>query len=145
MKVAFVSGNRELLPDAAIPIGILSVAASVPERPETTFLDWDWRSRGKAFELPLFEKEPFLKELKVAERLKEFAAGFDKSLPQLALAWVLGNPAVSVALVGMRNERELEENIAAIDWRLSDTDRVEIDKIFSEEGVPTHVETPQAV
>ena len=39
MKVAFVSGNRELLPDAAIPIGILSVIASVPERHETTFLD----------------------------------------------------------------------------------------------------------
>ena len=112
---------------------------------ETTFLDWDWRSRGKAFELPLFEKEPFLKELKVATRLKEFAAGYDKSLPQLALAWVLGNPAVSVALVGMRNERELEENIAAIDWRLSDDDRAEIDKIFTDEGVPTHVNTPQAV
>ena len=24
MKIAFISGNRELLPDAAIPIGILS-------------------------------------------------------------------------------------------------------------------------
>lgn len=39
MKVAFVSGNRELLPDAAIPIGILSVVANVPQRHETTFVD----------------------------------------------------------------------------------------------------------
>lgn len=39
MKIAFVSGNRELLPDAAIPLGILSVLANVPERHETAFLD----------------------------------------------------------------------------------------------------------
>ena len=58
---------------------------------------------------------------------------------------MLGNPAVSVALVGMRNERELTENIAAIDWRLSDDDRAAIDTIFEEEGVPTYVDTPQAV
>ena len=39
MRVAFVSGNRELLPDAAIPIGILSVVANLPKRHEVTFVD----------------------------------------------------------------------------------------------------------
>ena len=39
MRVAFVSGNRETLPDAAIPLGILSVMASVPERHERTLVD----------------------------------------------------------------------------------------------------------
>jgi radical SAM superfamily enzyme YgiQ (UPF0313 family) len=39
MRVAFVSGNRELLPDAAIPIGILSVIANLPERHETILID----------------------------------------------------------------------------------------------------------
>jgi aryl-alcohol dehydrogenase-like predicted oxidoreductase len=112
---------------------------------ETTFVDWDWRSSGRAFGLPLFEREPFLRELQVAERLKGLAARHGKSLPQLAIAWVLGNPAVSVALVGMRNSRELAENIAAVDWRLSDDDRAEIDRIFAEEDVPTHIDTPQAV
>jgi aryl-alcohol dehydrogenase-like predicted oxidoreductase len=113
--------------------------------PDTTFVDWDWRSGGKAFGLPLFEQEHFLKELKVGERLAEFARGYDKSLPQLALAWVLGNPAVSVALVGMRNEQELAENVAAADWRLTDDDRVAIDKIFQEENVPTYVDAAQAI
>ena len=32
MKVAFVSGNREMLPDPVIPLGLLCVAASIPER-----------------------------------------------------------------------------------------------------------------
>ncbi len=112
---------------------------------DTTFVDWDWRSSGKAFGLPLFEKEEFAKELKVANRLKALANRHGKSLPQLAIAWVLGHADVSVALVGMRNERELVENVAAVDWRLSAGDRAEIDAIFVEEGVPTHVGAEQAV
>ncbi len=112
-------------------------------KPDTEFVDWDWRSGGYAFGLPLFERENYLKELRVVERLKALAAGYDKSVAQLALAWVLGNPAVTTALVGMRNEFELRENVAAADWRLSDADRQEIDRIFAEEGVDSHVNTPQ--
>ncbi len=112
--------------------------------PETTFLEWDWRSGGDAFGLPLFERDNFLKELRVVERLREFAAGYGKSVAQLAIAWVLGNPAVTVGLVGMRNERELLENVAAADWRLTAADRAEIDGIFAEEGVPTYVDAEQA-
>ena len=112
---------------------------------ETSFVDWDWRSSGKAFGLPLFEEESFAKELRVGERLKTLTAEHDKSLPQLAIAWVLDNPAVSVALVGMRNEHELRENVAAADWRLTDEIRGEIDRVFEEEGVPTYRDAPQAI
>ena len=52
---------------------------------------------------------------------------------------------VTVVLVGMRNERELQENTAAADWKLSAADRAEIDRIFVEEGVPTYVDAKQAV
>ena len=112
--------------------------------PETTFLDWDWRSKGSGFGLPLFERENFLKELRVVERLKELAGGYGKSVPQLAIAWLLGHPAVTVGLVGVRNENELKENVAAADWRLTDADRAEIDRIFAEEEVPTYVDAEQA-
>ena len=123
----------------SLAFGLLTGALT----PETEFADNDWRGRGMAFGLPLFERENFLKELRVTERLKELAAGYDKSVAQLALAWVLSNSAVTVGLVGMRNERELEENIAAVDWRLTDAARAEIDRIFAEEGVPTHAESRQ--
>ncbi|MBN1399905.1 MAG: aldo/keto reductase [Anaerolineae bacterium] len=113
--------------------------------PDTTFVDWDWRSRGLAFELPLFRKENFLKELRVVARLQELAARYDKSVAQLAIAWVLSHPAVTVALVGMRNVKELEENVAAVDWKLSAEDKAEIDGIFAEEGVPTYREHRQAL
>ena len=54
----------------------------------TAFLDWDWRSRGRAFGLPLFRREPFLKELRVVDRLKRIAARHGRSVAQLAIAWV---------------------------------------------------------
>ncbi|MBN1686763.1 MAG: aldo/keto reductase, partial [Spirochaetales bacterium] len=92
---------------------------------------------------PLFEKESFEKELKTGKRLAEIAARHGKSLAQLAIAWVLSNPAVSVALVGMRNNRELKENVAAADWRLNRADKAEIDRVFEEESVPTYVDEPQ--
>jgi aryl-alcohol dehydrogenase-like predicted oxidoreductase len=133
--------NTGFMAYGSLGFGLLSGAFT----PETSFVDWDWRSRGKAFGLPLFEGEHFQRELRVAERLKQLAAGHGKTLPQLALAWVLGNPAVSVALVGMRNEKELQENVAAADWRLDDGIRAQIDAIFADEGVPTYIDVEQAV
>jgi len=136
-----LESNTGFMAYGSLGFGLLSGAFTS----ETTFVDWDWRSSGKAFGLPLFTDEHFTKELNVGERLKGIAARYEKSLPQLAIAWVLDNPAVSVALVGMRNERELQENVAAADWRLTDEIRDEIDKIFEEENVPTYVGTEQAI
>jgi aryl-alcohol dehydrogenase-like predicted oxidoreductase len=113
--------------------------------PETTFAAGDWRSQGTYFGLPLFEREVFLKELRVVERLKALAADYGKSVAQLGIAWVLSNPAVTVGLVGVRNPRELAENVAATEWRLTDADRAAIDEIFVSEGVPTYIDTPQAI
>ena len=39
MKVAFVSANRERLPDAVTPLGLLTVMASVPERHDRILVD----------------------------------------------------------------------------------------------------------
>ena len=112
---------------------------------ETSFGKGDWRSGGNAFGLPLFQEEEFAKELRVVERLKAIAKRHDNSVAQMAIAWTLGNPAVSVGLVGVRNEWELKENVAAADWKLSADVREEIDAIFAEESVPTHVNTDQAI
>ena len=121
--------------------GLLSGAFT----PETAFGEGDWRSRGVAFGLPLFQPEEFALELRVVERLKAIAADHGKSVAQLAIAWTTGHQAVSVGLVGVRNEWELKENVAAADWKLDAETRTRIDAAFEEEGVPTHVDSPQAV
>ncbi|MXY87184.1 MAG: aldo/keto reductase [Chloroflexi bacterium] len=113
--------------------------------PDTTFEEGDWRRSGNAFNLPLFQEEHFRKEVEVTNRLVELADGYNKTVAQLALAWVLDHPAVSCALVGMRNERELEENVAATDWKLNEEIRTGINEIFEEVGVPTYQNAPQAI
>jgi radical SAM superfamily enzyme YgiQ (UPF0313 family) len=66
MRVAFVSGNRELLPDAAIPIGILSVIANLPKRHEAILVDL------------CFEDAP-------AEALAESLGGFEPDVVALGM------------------------------------------------------------
>ena len=122
----------------SLAFGLLSGAFSA----ETRFVEWDWRSRGEAFGLPLFEREHFLKALRVVDALKRLAADYGRSVAQLAIAWLLGQPGVTVALVGMRNERELKENVAAADWRLTAEDLLEIERIFAEADMPTYIGEP---
>ena len=50
--------------------------------------------------------------------------------------WIM-NPAVSTALVGCRNIAEVEDNVGAIGWSISDSDLTEIDAIFERHGVTT--------
>jgi aryl-alcohol dehydrogenase-like predicted oxidoreductase len=78
----------------------------------------DWRSKGTAFGQALFKGDNFKKNLAVVENLREVAKSLRKTLPQLAINWVLKNQGVSVALTGCRNTREIEENIGAVGWTI---------------------------
>ena len=124
----------------SLAYGLLSGAMTA----DSTFKDWDWRYAGKAFGLPIFQKDELARELRVVARLKQMAADHGKTVAQLAIAWVLGHPALTVALVGMRTPREVEDNTAALDWTLSAVLRAEIDRIFADEGVTTYTDAPQA-
>ena len=136
-----IYNNIGFMAYGTLGFGLLSGAFT----PETKFGEGDWRSSGMAFRLPLFQPEEFSKELRVVEKLKEISARHDKSVAQMAIAWTLGHLAVSVGLVGVRNEWELKENIAAVEWELDAETREEIDSVFSDENVPTHVKTDQAI
>ena len=97
----------------------------------------DWRSRGDAFNLPLFTEENFPRNLAVVEELKTLAAERGMAIYELALAWVLRNPVVSVALVGARTPFEVEANMHALERTLSDDDMEIIEGVFAKHGVDT--------
>ncbi len=97
----------------------------------------DWRSRGGAFNMPLFSEENFPRNLAVVEELKTLAAERGMAMYELALAWVLSNPVVSVALVGARTPAEVEANMHAPELTLSADDRQIIDAVFAKYGVDT--------
>lgn len=103
----------------------------------TTFGETDWRSRGGLWNMPLFSPENFPRNLKVVAELKEIAQAHGKALYHLALAWVLSNPVISVALVGMRRPEEVETNIGALGWSLTEADKAEIDAVFEAHRVDT--------
>ncbi len=125
----------------SLAFGLLTAAF----KPDHEFDESDWRGNGVAFNLPLFERERFKQEVEIANRLAELADGYGKTCAQLGIAWVLDHPGVSCALVGMRNERELEENVAATDWKLTEEIRSGVNQIFDDVGVPTYQNLEQVV
>ncbi len=113
---------------------------------EKAFEKNDWRSRrGQLGNINLFQHlfgpEYFLKNLRAVEDLKGIAKRYNKSLPQLALCWTLSNPVISTALVGCRNPAEVDDNIGALGWSISDADMKEIDAIFAKHGAVTMPDT----
>ncbi|MBX4930427.1 aldo/keto reductase [Rhizobium bangladeshense] len=42
-----------------------------------------------------------------------------KTVPQIAINWLLGRPTVSSVIIGARNEDQLRQNLAATGWSLS--------------------------
>src|SRR6202050_1086149 len=80
---------------------------------------------------------PFDKEMgyRVVEVLKEVAGRHDVSPARAAVSWVLGRRAVSRGIVAARKAEQLEDNIRAIDLRLSEED-VRLLDAASDPGIP---------
>ncbi|ABC91574.1 probable oxidoreductase protein [Rhizobium etli CFN 42] len=55
----------------------------------------------------------------IVEVLDSIAAETGKTVPQIAINWLLGRPTVSSVIMGARNEDQLRQNLAAADWSLS--------------------------
>jgi len=59
----------------------------------------------------------------VVDVLVELAEETGRTVPQLALNWLLGRPTVASVLVGARTEEQLRDNLGAVGWSL-DADQV---------------------
>jgi len=55
----------------------------------------------------------------VVDALDEVAAETGKTVPQVALNWLLQRPTVSSVIVGARNEEQLKQNLGAVGWNLA--------------------------
>ncbi|MGC9347166.1 MAG: aldo/keto reductase [Anaerolineae bacterium] len=106
--------------------GLLTGRYSPGERP--TFAPGDIRNLD-----PLFQRERFASGLRVAGELREIGERHGKTPVQVAIAWVLAQPQVLVALTGPSSVAHLEENLAAGDWPLPEAARVELDDFLAQE------------
>lgn len=56
---------------------------------------------------------------RVLDAIDEVAAETGKTVPQIALNWLLQRPTVSTVLIGARNEEQLRQNLGAVGWNLT--------------------------
>lgn len=82
----------------------------------------DWRRE----EDPHFQEPQFSANLQLVGKLRPIAERNSKTLPQLAIAWVLRRPEVTAAIVGARKPSQIEQTVPAGDWVLSEEDKAEL-------------------
>jgi aryl-alcohol dehydrogenase-like predicted oxidoreductase len=71
----------------------------------------------------------------VVDALDKAAAETGKTVPQVALNWLLQRPTVSSVIVGARNEEQLRQNLGAAGWNLSAEQVAELDKATALEPI----------
>ena len=81
----------------------------------------DWRSKNAQFQEPKLTAN-----LEIVERLRTVGARHGRSPGETAIAWALNHPAVTGAIVGARNPKQVEGIIGALDFRLTPAEIVEV-------------------
>jgi len=56
---------------------------------------------------------------RVVDALEAVAAETGRTVPQIAINWLLERPSVATVIIGARNEDQLRQNLGAIGWRLT--------------------------
>lgn len=56
---------------------------------------------------------------RIVDTLDSIAKESARTIPQVALNWLLQRPTVSSVIIGARDEKQLAENIGAVDWKLT--------------------------
>jgi aryl-alcohol dehydrogenase-like predicted oxidoreductase len=56
---------------------------------------------------------------KVVDAIEEVAKETGKTVPQIALNWLLQRPTVANVIMGARNEEQLRQNLSAVGWNLT--------------------------
>ncbi len=87
----------------------------------------DWRKRAADFQEPRLSRN-----LKLANLLQEIGYPYNRSTSEVAIAWVLRNPAVAGAIVGGRKPEQIDEIIGAAEFRLEELELAQIDKFLQE-------------
>jgi aryl-alcohol dehydrogenase-like predicted oxidoreductase len=64
----------------------------------------------------------------VVDALDEVAAETGKTIPQVALNWLLSRPTVANVVIGARDEAQLRANLGAVGWSLTSDQIARLDK-----------------
>ncbi len=65
---------------------------------------------------------------RVVDALDAVAAETGRTVPQIALNWLLQRPTVATVIVGARDMKQLKENLGAVGWNLTSEQMAKLDK-----------------
>jgi aryl-alcohol dehydrogenase-like predicted oxidoreductase len=88
----------------------------------------DWRSKNAQFQEPLLTRN-----LRIATLLGEIGNRHGRTAGETAIAWTLRNPAVTGAIVGVRNAKQVQGIIGAAEFRLSSSEIEQIEEASGEQ------------
>jgi aryl-alcohol dehydrogenase-like predicted oxidoreductase len=91
--------------------------------------DDDWRRDYEDFREPRLSRH-----LKLVSLLRDIGQRHGRSPAEVAVAWVLSNPAVTGAIVGARRPRQMLGVSGAVDLRLSPGEKAEIEALFARQA-----------
>lgn len=91
----------------------------------TTFKDW----RGKGF-IGHFSGKTYEEHIDKVENLKKIASKYGKKVHHLAINWLIAQKGVTLAIIGVKNAEQVEDNLQSIDWKISEEDMTEINKLL---------------
>lgn len=127
--------EAEILPHAkANHIGVIAyspmasglLTGTMTRERVASFADDDWRKRE-----PIFTEPQLTRNLALAEKLKNIGHHHGRTAGEVAIAWTLRNPAVTAAIVGVRNRHQVSGVIGALDFRLTDAEFEEINRALA--------------
>lgn len=65
----------------------------------------------------------------VVDELLKLSEETGKTVPQIALNWLLQKPTVSSVIIGARNEEQLRQNLDAVGWNLTPEQVKKLDEV----------------
>ena len=77
---------------------------------------------------------------RVIDALEAVAAETGKTVPQVAINWLLRRPTVSSVIIGARNEAQLRDNLKSVGWELTAAQVAVLD--MASDVLPPYPHTP---
>ena len=83
-------------------------------------------SRRSEFDFPIVDKE---RTWKILDVMRPIAEAHNCSPARIALAWLLAKPVVTSVIIGARNIKQLDDNLACVDIKLSEEQMTALDEV----------------
>ena len=85
---------------------------------------------------PMFHGAQWEKNQDLVDRLREIAADAGHTVAELVINWTIHQPGVTAALCGAKRPDQIRETAGGAGWRLTETQRAQIDRALAERGEP---------